>query len=149
MVAYYKAVLGARASYENDQVAFLTYDDEHHRIAIARFPDAGKNIYGSAGLDHVAFTYNNIHDLLTAYKQRKARGIVPSWSVNHGPTISLYYMDPDGNKVETQVDVFETMEEGKRFSHHTRVCGESNWSGHRPGGPHHVAWRLASLRGKS
>ena len=24
------------------------------------------------------------------------------------PTISMYYRDPDGNKVEMQVDVFET-----------------------------------------
>lgn len=35
--------------------------------------------------------------------------------MNHGPTTSLYYRDPDGNKIETQVDNFETVEEAGKF----------------------------------
>lgn len=34
---------------------------------------------------------------------------------NHGPTTSLYYRDPDGNQIETQVDNFETAEEATAF----------------------------------
>ena len=30
----------------------------------------------------------------------------PIWCVNHGPTTSIYFADPDGNKIETQVDNF-------------------------------------------
>ena len=30
---------------------------------------------------------------------------------NHGPTVSIYYQDPDGNTLETQVDCFDTPEE--------------------------------------
>lgn len=45
-----------------------------------------------------------------AYKARKESGLTPFWSVNHGPTISLYYHDPDGNIVETQADLMDAAE---------------------------------------
>jgi len=35
--------------------------------------------------------------------------------VNHGPTTSIYYKDPDGNKIETQVDNFPTVQEAGAF----------------------------------
>lgn len=37
------------------------------------------------------------------------------WCVNHGPTTSFYYKDPDGNKIEAQVDNFDTVEEAAAF----------------------------------
>ncbi|TGJ80607.1 hypothetical protein E0Z10_g8165 [Xylaria hypoxylon] len=115
MSAFYKTFLGAHASWENEQMAFLTYDDEHHRIALIGIPGLQAKVQKSAGLDHIAFTYETMTDLLTAYKQRKAVGILPVWSINHGPTTSMYYEDPDGNRVETQVDNFETVEETNAF----------------------------------
>lgn len=39
MVAWYKPILGAHASSENPGLSFLTYDDEHHRVAIGNFPE--------------------------------------------------------------------------------------------------------------
>ncbi|KAH8898301.1 Glyoxalase/Bleomycin resistance protein/Dihydroxybiphenyl dioxygenase [Thozetella sp. PMI_491] len=115
MVAFYKTVLGAHAVHETEELAFLTYDDEHHRIAIVQVPNDRKPDRRATGLDHIAFTFNSLPDLLTAYKQRKAHGVVPEWSVNHGPTISFYYVDPDGNRIETQVDCFETPEEATAY----------------------------------
>ncbi|KAI0444444.1 Glyoxalase/Bleomycin resistance protein/Dihydroxybiphenyl dioxygenase [Xylaria telfairii] len=112
---FYKTFLGAHASWESEQLAFLTYDEEHHRIAIIGIPGLGAKVPKSAGLDHIAFTYETLSDLLTAYKQRKALGILPVWSINHGPTMSMYYQDPDGNRIETQVDNFDTVEETNAF----------------------------------
>jgi hypothetical protein len=43
------------------------------------------------------------------------RGIRPFYSINHGPTTSLYYADPDGNRVEFLVDNFATVEEGQAW----------------------------------
>ena len=40
-------------------------------------------------IQHVAFTYDSIHDLLKSYHQRKALGFKPLWCVNHGPTMSI------------------------------------------------------------
>ncbi|KAI1194563.1 Glyoxalase/Bleomycin resistance protein/Dihydroxybiphenyl dioxygenase [Nemania serpens] len=115
MSTFYKTFLGAHASWENEKMAFLTYDDEHHRIAILEIPDLPEKVRKSAGLDHVAFTYETLADLLTAYKQRKAHGILPVWCINHGPTTSMYYEDPDGHRVEAQVDNFDTVEETNAF----------------------------------
>src|SRR4051812_7586534 len=77
MSTFYKTFLGAHASWENEQLAFLTYDHEHHRIALIETPGVTPKDHKSAGLDHIAFTYEKMTDLLTAYKQRKALGILP------------------------------------------------------------------------
>src|SRR5208283_628790 len=38
MVDWYQTVLQANVVFENEMLAFMTYDDEHHRLAIAAFP---------------------------------------------------------------------------------------------------------------
>ena len=48
------------------------------------------------------------------YKRLKAAGITPYWPVHHGTTLSLYYSDPDGNRMEFQVDC-GTAEEANAF----------------------------------
>ncbi|CZR52469.1 related to Biphenyl-2,3-diol 1,2-dioxygenase 2 [Phialocephala subalpina] len=115
MVEFYKNFLGAKATYENEFLSFLTYDDEHHRIAIGAVPGTGPKAPNAAGLEHIAFSFNTLEDLALAYQQRKAKGILPIWSVNHGPTTSIYYQDPDGNQLETQVDNFDTIEEANEM----------------------------------
>ncbi|KAI0895659.1 Glyoxalase/Bleomycin resistance protein/Dihydroxybiphenyl dioxygenase [Annulohypoxylon nitens] len=115
MVEFYKSLLGAHVVAETTVMAFLTYDEEHHRIAIRAVPGCGDIVRASAGLDHIAFTFDSLNDLAAAYLQRKARGILPVWSVNHGPTTSIYYQDPDGNVIETQVDNFDTVEEATEY----------------------------------
>lgn len=111
MVDFYLTFLGGKVSYGNDVASFITYDEEHHRIALIAVPDTGPRPHMSRGQDHMAFTYRNLTDLLTSYKQRKANGLTPVWSVNHGPSTSLYYKDPDGNVCETSVDNLSSVEE--------------------------------------
>jgi catechol-2,3-dioxygenase len=115
MVDWYRTVLGAEVVHAGAMLAFLTYDDEHHRIAIARIPGLEEPPPLAAGTDHVAFTYADLGDLLYTYERLKSAGIEPYWAINHGPTTSLYYKDPDGNKIELQVDNFPTAEEANRW----------------------------------
>lgn len=115
MVDFYMTFLGGSLTYGNDFVAFITYDTEHHRIAILNVPGTGPKQPTSSGLEHIAFTFPTISALLLAYRQRKAKGINPAWSVNHGPTTSIYYKDPDGNMIETQVDNFDSNEDANAF----------------------------------
>lgn len=115
MVEFYKTFLGATATYENDFLSFITYDEEHHRIAIAGIPGTTDKVKTSSGLEHVAFSFPSLQDLALSYRQRKSKGILPIWSVNHGPTTSIYYQDPDGNQIETQVDNFDTVEGANEF----------------------------------
>ena len=115
MRSFYKTFLGSEAAFENDFLCFLAYDDEHHRIGIIGMPHLTEKKKQSSGLEHIAFTFNSLDQLAIAYLQRKENGILPFWPVNHGPTTSVYYKDPDGNILETQVDNFETNEEVNDF----------------------------------
>lgn len=115
MVEYYKNFLGADAVYENDFLAFLSYDEEHHRIAIAAVPGTKDKDKMTCGLEHTAFTFDSLADLLLAYRQRRQKSILPLWPVNHGPTTSIYYRDPDGNMIETQVDNFDNSDAATTF----------------------------------
>ena len=110
LVAWYETVLGAEVVHRDDMLVFLTYDDEHHRIAIAGIPGLEDQPAFVAGTDHVAFTYATLGDLLYTYERLKKDGIEPFWCINHGPTISMYYKDPDGSRVELQVDTMPTAE---------------------------------------
>jgi len=115
MLAWYQTVLGAEVVHSDGMLAFLTYDTEHHRIAIANIPGLDDQPPMAAGTDHVAFTFADLGDLLYTYARLKAAGIEPYWCINHGPTTSMYYKDPDGSRVELQVDNFPTAEECNRW----------------------------------
>jgi catechol 2,3-dioxygenase-like lactoylglutathione lyase family enzyme len=107
---WWLTVLNAEVAFANDYIAFLTYDEEHHRLALLNDPGAEAPGHVT-GLEHVAFTYGDLGALLQTYQRLRSVGINPVWSINHGPTTSLYYRDPDGNQAELQVDNFETNEE--------------------------------------
>ena len=122
MLQWYETVFGAKVQYQNPGLAFLTYDDEHHRFAFANLalfqPDGtDTERQGAVGVDHVAYTYASLHDLLETYARLKEQGITPYWCIHHGISVSLYYADPDGNQMEFQVDGFETSEEATAFMH--------------------------------
>jgi catechol-2,3-dioxygenase len=113
--SWYLTVLEARPSFENEMVCFLTYDDEHHRIGLISRPELLHDADNHPGLDHIAFTYGQLGELLATYRRLADLGIQPYWTINHGPTISMYYKDPDGNRLELQYDVFESPEQVEAF----------------------------------
>ena len=114
LIGWWKTVLGMRVQHENDFLSFLTYDDEHHRLAVVEVPTMQANDRTSVGLEHIAFTYDSLDDLLATYERLKADDILPIAPVNHGMTLSLYYADPDGNQVELQIDT-ATVDEANDF----------------------------------
>lgn len=112
---WYLRVLEARVAFENEMLCFLTYDDEHHRIGLIHRPDLGSSGDAHQGLEHLSFTYASLEELFATYRRLVQHGIRPYWPINHGPTISLYYKDPDGNRIELQYDVFEREEDLDTF----------------------------------
>jgi catechol 2,3-dioxygenase-like lactoylglutathione lyase family enzyme len=109
MKAWYMNVFGAEVVHGDPALAFLTYDDESHRFAIANLdvlkPEAPTDAgHGEIGLNHIAYTYASAADLLKTYVRLKEQGLTPYWPVHHGITMSFYYQDPDGNRIELQVE---------------------------------------------
>lgn len=110
MVQWHLDFFGGRVVLRNEKAAFIAYDDEHHCLVIVNDPN-NRPIEDrpiATGVYHIAFTLDNLADLATSYKQKKARGILPHWPANHGISTSMYYFDPDGNEFELQVDNFPT-----------------------------------------
>ena len=121
MIDLYCTVLGAEILYEAERISFISYDDEHHRVAFLdpgpleeRQPE-GPKAGREAGLHHVAFTFGDVDDLIDNYQRLKEIGIRPHRCVNHGVTTSMYYHDPDRNQVELLVDNFATASEGQAY----------------------------------
>ena len=142
MIQWYETVFDARVQYQNPVLAFLTYDDEHHRIALINMqavqPDATEAApRGKIGVDHVAYTYDTVEDLFENYAQLKEAGIMPYWCIHHGVTVSMYYADPDGNQMELQVDACATTEEANAYMYRPALRREPDWcrirSGRGPG----------------
>lgn len=112
-IAWYQTVVSMEVVHRAEKLAFLTFDEENHRIALIETPVTSEALPGAPGLDHVAYTFETLGDLLAGYKRLKAVGILPVWTINHGPSTSLYYRDPDGNCIELRIDNFASEQELK------------------------------------
>ena len=122
MLDWYQTVFEAKVQYQNPAFAFLTYDDEHHRFAFANMsllnPDGGEtDALSRVGVNHVGYTFANLGELLENYERLKQAGITPYWRIHHGVTLSVYYRDPDGNRMEFQVDCCANADEAHTFMH--------------------------------
>lgn len=108
MIDWYELVVGMRVTHQFDGGAWLTNDAANHRLALLAPPglrdDPDKLAH--TGLHHIAYEYGSMDDLLDTYVRLTNRGILPHACVDHGMTMSFYYVDPDGNSVELQCDEF-------------------------------------------
>jgi catechol 2,3-dioxygenase-like lactoylglutathione lyase family enzyme len=116
MADWYRNLLEAEVAFENAFSCFMTYDDEHHRVAILALPGLAERPLDAVGVDHLAFSYASLSDLVHTYERLASQGITPAMPIHHGPTLSLYYLDPDRNQVELQIDVFRSADEVAAFA---------------------------------
>lgn len=114
---WYCTVLDAHVVYENEGLCFITFDEEHHRLAFVTAPEGAliERPPNSAGLMHTAYTFPNLGALLDRYATLKRAGIEPQVPIQHGVTTSLYYRDPDGQFVEMQIDNFESADDATNY----------------------------------
>ena len=108
MADWYHNAVGLEPNHYGPFGAWLTNDAANHRVALLVAPglDDDPDKIAHTGMHHLAFEYGDIGGLLSTYERLKGQGITPHACLDHGLTTSLYYVDPDGNSVELQVDNF-------------------------------------------
>jgi catechol-2,3-dioxygenase len=115
---WYCAVLDGHTVFQDDALCFVTYDDEHHRVALITPPvPLERKSPTTASAHHVAYTFAHLDDLLGRYELLRDRGIEPAVCIAHGVTTSMYYQDPDGNFVEMQIDNFAEPDQATAYMH--------------------------------
>jgi catechol 2,3-dioxygenase len=82
-------------------------DWAHHRMGFFSIPGLEDTVNRSSpGINHVAWEYESIDDLLESWERLQKLDIKPAFTVDHGITIAFYYNDPDGNLVELLTDAY-------------------------------------------
>ena len=119
----FEAKIGVETS--DHSACFLQMDESHHRIgmfnvaktdeSVAMTYPGAQNPGALSRLNHFAFEYPTLAELLDAYRRLAASSVLPAASLNHGPTMSIYYQDPDRNIVELFYDNQYTDEQIAEF----------------------------------
>jgi catechol 2,3-dioxygenase len=85
----------------------LAAGDYHHHIALLNtFQSAGATPPppGHTGLYHVAFVYPDRRELTRAIQRLLDHRVPLDHGSDHGATVSVYLVDPDGNGIELYHD---------------------------------------------
>ena len=126
MKQWYMDLLDGHVVYEGHNLCFITYDEEHHRVAFVQPPGPlERKAPNAAWVHHVAYTFASLEELFERYAELKEKGIEPTRPIQHGLTTSLYYEDPDGNRVEMQIDNFATPDEATAYMQGPEFDGDA------------------------
>ena len=119
----FEATIGVETS--DHSACFLQTDESHHRIGMFNVAKTDESVAmtspGADGedarsrLNHFAFEYPTLAELFETYGRLAGTSILPTVSLNHGPTMSMYYEDPDHNVVELFYDTQYTEEQITAF----------------------------------
>ena len=116
MLEWYRKVLGmtvhkrvaAPTGSPFKTVAFASNDEVNHRLSFFETPslvvDADRDRH--ARVQHIAFEYKILDDLLGTYVRLKKLGIPLLWAADQFIQTAIYYQDPDGNILELNVNNF-------------------------------------------
>ncbi len=110
MVAFYRDVLGLVKYREHaGRMVFLTADPdaEDHELALVKGREGDAKI-----IAHIAWRVETPADVKAYYERFKAQGVPIDHCVSHayeemGNTVSCYFLDPEGNRLEVYALVSE------------------------------------------
>ena len=104
---FYTRVLGLQVAYEDRQrgAVFLSFGTEHHELALFQLATGEPPEAAQPGLHHMAWQLGSFAELQAAYRELAELGIPVEATVEHNVTRSVYFFDPDGNRVELYCDV--------------------------------------------
>ncbi len=93
--------------------AFLSFGTQHHDIALFGAPEEAER--GKLGMNHMALQIEGgLDELNVLYQRLLDCGAQVDHLTDHGITKSVYFLDPDGNKLEIYCDTMAP-EDGKEY----------------------------------
>jgi catechol-2,3-dioxygenase len=100
-IRFYTETLGMECvnKLEDMQMAFFSFGERDHDIAVIKVPD--EQPVGSSGFAHTALEIDGGEaQLRELYQSLKNHGVNVELTADHTLTKSVYFMDPDGNRLE-------------------------------------------------
>ena len=111
MIDFYSRVLGLRMTddgrigsddYNGARIAFFSCDPrDHHQLALTEGRTAEK---GSVLLHQISFRHDSLARLRSLKERLDAEGGAEITPANHGTHWSIYFFDPEGNRIEAFVE---------------------------------------------
>ena len=113
---FYTRTLGLRISHEDlkQGAVFPEFGREHHELALFQMATGEPPEASQPGLHHMAWQLGSFEELQAAYRDLKAMGVAVESTIEHNVTRSVYFRDPDGNRVELYCDMVENGFESMR-----------------------------------
>ena len=108
---WYSDILGMDIMYYNEKgkMAFLSFGTQHHDIAVVKAPEDAT--LGSPGISHTALQIEGgLDELKELYQRMKGKGVEIDFTTDHGLSKSVYFFDPDGNRLEVFCETMTTEE---------------------------------------
>lgn len=106
---FYTRALGLKVAHEDlgRGAVFLSFGTQHHDLALFQLATGEAPAEAQPGLHHSAWQLGSFEELQAAYRELRALGIRVESTVEHNVTRSVYFHDPDGNRVELYCDMVE------------------------------------------
>lgn len=106
---FYTTALGLKVAHEDLErgAVFLSFGVQHHDLALFQVATAERPDATQPGLHHTAWQLGSFAELQAAYRELQRLGITVESTVEHNVTRSIYFEDPDGNRVELYCDMVD------------------------------------------
>ena len=101
MLDFYSRVMGLTITDEDLQrgICFLSADPEaeHHELALAQAKDPSQKTHN---VQQVSFKVERLDDVRAFYHRLQNEGLRIDRTVTHGIACSVYFYDPEDNRIE-------------------------------------------------
>ena len=108
--------------FDEIQMAFFSFGERDHDIAVIKVPE--DQPVGSTGFSHTALEIEGGEDQLKElYERLKSHGVNMEMNLDHVLTKSVYFFDPDGNRLEIFAQELRGAD-GKQYLHDHHVASD-------------------------